>query len=267
MKKAGGIVALIAGIFGTIAAGVTLFVGGVGSALEAEGASTVVGLGWGGVLFSFLTIIFGAVAIGAHSRWPGVILILCALAGAILGGSLVAIFMVLAAVGGILAVMGKSPPKGSQAATTLVLCLIAVWAYGYDIQQIEGNRNKDADQAGQDNSQTKDERIAELERLLEEAKTEVEEKEKAEGKAKNSEDQVRDAVIKRCRRQMGSYGSAMVKSCVDMDMEAYKALLGYKAEYKAIIDRCKRQMSQYGWAMVQSCADMDIEAEESLSDY
>lgn len=107
MQKAGGIVALVAGIFGVFAAGFTLFFGGVGAAFEAEGAGTIIGLGWGGVAFSFLTIVLGAVAIGAKGRVPGVLLILCAIAGAILGGGLVAVFMVLAAIGGILAVVAK----------------------------------------------------------------------------------------------------------------------------------------------------------------
>ena len=53
MKKAGGIIALIAGIFGVLAAIFTLFVGGAGVAFEAEGADTIIELGWGGVLFSF----------------------------------------------------------------------------------------------------------------------------------------------------------------------------------------------------------------------
>ena len=112
MRKAGGIVALIAGVFGVIAAGVTLVFGGIGSAFEAEGASTVVGLGWGGVLFSFLTIVLGAVAISAKGRVPGVLLIVCALAGAVLGGTFVAIFMGLAVLGGILAaVPGRTPAR------------------------------------------------------------------------------------------------------------------------------------------------------------
>ena len=106
MKKAGGIVALIAGIFGVFAAGFTLFAGGLGAAFEADGADTVIGLGWGGVAFSFLTIVFGAIAMGAQGRTPGVLLILCAIGGAILGGTFVAIFMILAGVGGILALMG-----------------------------------------------------------------------------------------------------------------------------------------------------------------
>ena len=54
MRKAGGIVALVAGILGFFAAIFTLFVGGVGSAFSAQNADTVVLLGWGGVFFSFL---------------------------------------------------------------------------------------------------------------------------------------------------------------------------------------------------------------------
>ena len=109
MKKAGGIIALVAGIFGVIAAGVTLFIGGIGGAFEAEGSSTVIGLGWGGVLFSFLTIVMGAVAISAETKKPAIILIVCAILGAILGGTLVAIFMGLALIGGIVAVLDKTP--------------------------------------------------------------------------------------------------------------------------------------------------------------
>lgn len=103
MQKAGGIIGLVAGIFGVLAALVTLLIGGIGASVEAEGASTVVGLGWGGVAFSFLTIVLGAVAMGAKTKTPGLLLMLCAIAGAILGGMLVAICMVLAFIGGLLA--------------------------------------------------------------------------------------------------------------------------------------------------------------------
>jgi hypothetical protein len=112
MRKAGGIIALIAGIFGVIAAFVTLGVGGMGTALDAKDAQLVVKLGWGGVAFSFLTIVLGAICMGATSRWPGVLLIVCAIAGAVLGGTFVAIFMALALVGGILALFGKRSALG-----------------------------------------------------------------------------------------------------------------------------------------------------------
>ena len=111
MKKAGGIITIIAGIFAVFAAGFTLFVGGVGSAFNAEDAGTVVGLGWGGVAFSFLTIVLGAVAIGAKSKIPGVLVIVCAIGGAILGGTIVAVFMALALIGGILVVVTPSEKK------------------------------------------------------------------------------------------------------------------------------------------------------------
>ena len=111
MRKAGGIIGLVAGIFGTLAALVTLLVGGMGAAFEAEGASTVVGLGWGGVVFSFLAIIFAAVAIGARGRLPGILLMVTSVLGAILGGTLVAVFMVLALAGGLLATIAKPVKK------------------------------------------------------------------------------------------------------------------------------------------------------------
>jgi len=118
MRKSGGIIAIIAGAFGIIAAGITLVVGGLGSAFEAEGASTVVGLGWGGVVFSFVTIILGAIAMNAKSRVPGSLLILCAVAGAILGGTLVAVFMVLALCGGIIAILGVKKDVASPTTST-----------------------------------------------------------------------------------------------------------------------------------------------------
>lgn len=111
MKTAGGIIALIAGIFSIIAAGITLVVGGVGSAFNADSANVVVGLGWGGVVFSFLTIVFAAIALGVRSRVPGILLIISSLVGAILGGTLVAIFMALALIGGILVVIGGGKKK------------------------------------------------------------------------------------------------------------------------------------------------------------
>ena len=115
MQKAGGIIAIIAGVFGTIAAAITLVFGGFASALGSEGADTVVGLGWGGVAFSFAIIVLGAIALGAKSRVPGILLIVSALFGALLGGTLVAVFMVLALVGGILSFVGtkKSIPPAS----------------------------------------------------------------------------------------------------------------------------------------------------------
>ena len=108
MKKAGGIIGIIAGVFGIFAAFSTLLLGGVGAAFDAEGGDLVIALGWGGVIFSFLTIIFGALSISATSKVNGILLIISSILGMVLGGSFVAIFMLLALIGGILAVIGAS---------------------------------------------------------------------------------------------------------------------------------------------------------------
>lgn len=112
MQKAGGIIALISGIFGTGAAIVTLFIDGMGGAFESEGARTVIGLGWAGLGFAFLTIILSAIALTSNRRLPGVLLIGCAIGGAVLGGTLVAICMVLTLIGGVLVLTGlRSAPS------------------------------------------------------------------------------------------------------------------------------------------------------------
>lgn len=106
MRKAGGIVAIIAGIFGVMAALVTLLFGGIGAAVDASSSDTVIWLGFGGVLFSFLVIIFGALAINAKSKLMGLALLVCSAAGIILGGTFVAIFMLLSLAGGVLVLLG-----------------------------------------------------------------------------------------------------------------------------------------------------------------
>jgi hypothetical protein len=113
MKIAAGILGILGGIFGSIAAFMTLFVGGVGGALDAEGASTIVGLGWGGLLFSIVSIVFGALAFG-KLRVAGSGLVISAILGGILGGTFVAICMIFSLVGGILALVGSREEKRSK---------------------------------------------------------------------------------------------------------------------------------------------------------
>ena len=75
---------------------------------------------------------------------------------------------------------------------------------------------------------------------------------------------VQEEIIARCRKQMERFGSAMVKACVDEDLDAYRGLARYPDEHRPCIARCERQMSSFGWSMVQACADEDIEAEKAL---
>ena len=108
MKKAGGIIALIAGIFATGAALATLFFGGLGAALGGDGAEVIMGMGFAGIVLSFMTIILGAIAIGKQGGlYTGIILVLCAIGGSIGSGPFVMVPMILAAVGGILVIIGR----------------------------------------------------------------------------------------------------------------------------------------------------------------
>lgn len=156
MGKAGGIIGIIAGVFGVGAALVTLLFGGVGAAFDANGAQTVVGLGWGGIAFSFLAIVFGAVAF-AKPRGAGIGLVIVSILGAILGGTLVAIFMVLALIGGVFAIFGsRSAPQpvakpadvASASKSVKVVVLVVIAASGIAVaivSAIKGaNRGPDA---------------------------------------------------------------------------------------------------------------------------
>lgn len=135
MIKTGGILAIIAGLLGLLAGFVTLFLGGLGSAFSASGAGDVVSFGWGGILFSLLVVIYGGIAISKPK--PGATgIILSAIFGIALGGTLVAILMILALVGGIMTAIGKpkeAPPQGQKrwhgmaiAAIAPILCAVFI---------------------------------------------------------------------------------------------------------------------------------------------
>ncbi len=135
MIKTGGILAIIAGVLGLLAGFVTLFLGGLGSAFSASGFGDVVSLGWGGILFSLLVVIYGSIAISKPK--PGATgVILSSILGIALGGTLVAILMVLALVGGIMAAIGKpkeAPPAAKKlwpgmaiAAIAPILCAVFI---------------------------------------------------------------------------------------------------------------------------------------------
>jgi hypothetical protein len=126
MRIAGGILALVASVGGTIAALFTVLFGAVGkaaghytaehssgSATEyiqagriAEQSLTVMNLGWLGILASFLALVLAIVILCSKSQTSAWILLLCSIFGIVLGGSFVAFFMVLAVLGAIFALIG-----------------------------------------------------------------------------------------------------------------------------------------------------------------
>lgn len=76
------VLGLIGGIFGVIAGIMALFLGGVGSALGAEGASTIGGLGVGAIVLSILGII-GSVLVRSKAKLGGLFMTIAAIGGII----------------------------------------------------------------------------------------------------------------------------------------------------------------------------------------
>ncbi len=69
---------------------------------------------------------------------------------------------------------------------------------------------------------------------------------------------IAEEVGTRCQARMGGYGVAMVKVCIDRDMEAFVELSKYPEQNKNFIDACYALLSNHGYAIVKSCVDEDI---------
>ncbi len=112
MKKASGIIGLIGGILGFLAAVITLMTGGLVAGLESvtgesnEASTMIAQFGLVGVVGSFLTIIFSALMFNAKNSLMPILLVLSGIAGAIFGGTLVAVCMVLCILAGIIGFIG-----------------------------------------------------------------------------------------------------------------------------------------------------------------
>ncbi len=113
MDKAGGIIALIAGVLGIVAGFFTLFVGGIGSAFEAKEAESILNLAWVGIAAAMLVVIGGGVSL-ARPRGGGMVAVFASVVGIVYGGSLVAICLALGLIGGCLAVLAPPPKAGEM---------------------------------------------------------------------------------------------------------------------------------------------------------
>lgn len=94
MRKAGGLIGIIAGAFGVLAGVFTLIVG------------PAIFLGWSGIIFSLLCIICGAITMFARTHTPAAYLVLFAILGILLGNLPMVICMAVAFIGGQVAIFG-----------------------------------------------------------------------------------------------------------------------------------------------------------------
>jgi len=106
MRIAAMILGIMGGLAGLAGAIFALLVGGLGAALEAEGAQTVIGLGWAAIPLSLLGIVGGALA-SAKPTAAGILMLVSGIGGFvaismgyIIGGPLLIL-------GGIFALIGR----------------------------------------------------------------------------------------------------------------------------------------------------------------
>lgn len=100
------VLGLIGGFFGILCAFIALFIGGLGSALEADGANTVIGLGWGAVGLSVLGIV-GSVMVRSKAKVGGIMMTVAAIGGFICISLIYLLPGVLLLIGGLMGIFRK----------------------------------------------------------------------------------------------------------------------------------------------------------------
>ena len=115
MKTAALVLGIVGGVFGILAGLLAMLVGGIGSAFEAEGSGSVVGLGFAAILLGVLGIIGGALS----NRSPGKAGIVQAIAG-LAGFIAISLFWVLSGVllllGALMAFLGYRSTQRAELA-------------------------------------------------------------------------------------------------------------------------------------------------------
>ncbi|AKE15094.1 MAG TPA: DUF4064 domain-containing protein [Bacillus sp. (in: Bacteria)] len=101
------VLGLIGGIFGIICAFVALLIGGMGAAFEADGANTVIGLGWGAVALSILGIV-GSVMVRSKAKVGGIMMTVAAIGGFICISIIYLLPGVLLLIGGLMGIFRKN---------------------------------------------------------------------------------------------------------------------------------------------------------------
>ncbi|EEM56591.1 MULTISPECIES: DUF4064 domain-containing protein [Bacillus cereus group] len=100
------VLGLIGGIFGIICAFIALLIGGMGAAFEAEGATTIIGLGWGAVGLSILGIV-GSVMVRSKAKAGGIMMTVAAIGGFICISIFFLLPGVLLLIGGLMGIFRK----------------------------------------------------------------------------------------------------------------------------------------------------------------
>ncbi|MGO9446870.1 MAG: hypothetical protein ACLPXB_19145 [Thiobacillaceae bacterium] len=113
MRKVGAIIGIVAGACGVLEAAMTQLFGILVTAFPIDNPQAAVAAGWGGVFFAFMVIVFGGLAF-RRPKGAGIGLILCSMAGALLGNIVLVSCMALASIGGLLCLARRKGPAPAQ---------------------------------------------------------------------------------------------------------------------------------------------------------
>ncbi|CAI8822443.1 DUF4064 domain-containing protein [Bacillus pseudomycoides] len=100
------VLGLIGGIFGILCAFIALFIGGIGAAFEAEGADSIIGLGWDAVALSILGIV-GSVVVKKNAKAGGIMMTIASIGGFICISIVYILPGVLLLIGGLMGIFRK----------------------------------------------------------------------------------------------------------------------------------------------------------------
>jgi len=100
------VLGLLGGIFGFIGAIIAMAIGGIGGIFGASGASTLVGLGWGAILFAVLGIV-GAAIVKSKAKLGGAFMLISAIGGLVCISFFYSLSFVLLLIAGLMGLIKK----------------------------------------------------------------------------------------------------------------------------------------------------------------
>lgn len=80
------------------------------------------------------------------------------------------------------------------------------------------------------------------------------------------ESELNQGIVKGCLYQSGEFGLEAVRSCIDSETVAAKAVLALPAEHDEIVMRCMQDFRISGWSMVKNCVDQVLAPNTGLGE-
>ena len=74
------------------------------------------------------------------------------------------------------------------------------------------------------------------------------------------ESELNQSIVKGCLYQSGEFGLEVVRSCIDTETAAAKAVLTLPAEHDEVVLRCMQDFRISGWSMVKNCVERALES-------